>query len=322
MSTGSRHTVAAACLSAALAAVYAPQATGQSTDDELRRNLAWQIALERVGFSPGLIDGKIGRKTEIATREFQRVRGLPITGTLDSATTTALRVDAERVLDRYTIQPSDPRQIGDVPKCWQAKSKLARLKYESLAELVAEKFHCTRGLLATLNPSVPLERLAPGDTLTVPRVADTSAATAARLDVDLSEKIIRVRNASDELIALFHCSVAADKANLPSGTARVISVTDEPTYTFDPKMWPEVKGVKEKLLIPPGPRNPVGLCWVGLSLPGYGIHGTPNPELIGKTGSHGCIRLTNWDAQRLGRMVRSGTPVRFVRDGELALKRP
>jgi len=113
-------------------------------------------------------------------------------------------------------------------------------------------------------------------------------------------------------VGLFHCSIAADKARLPSGQASVIVISENPAYTFDPKMWPEVKDVTQKLTIPPGPRNPVGLCWIGLSLPGYGMHGTPMPEMIGKTGSHGCFRLTNWDALRLAKMVRVGTPVRFT----------
>jgi hypothetical protein len=131
------------------------------------------------------------------------------------------------------------------------------------------------------------------------------------MEIDLSEKIVRVLDRERKLIGLFHCSIAKDREKLPSGSASVVVITENPKYTFDPKMWPEVKGVDRKLLIPPGPRNPVGRCWIGLSLPGYGIHGSPNPEMIGKTGSHGCFRLTNWDALRLAGMIRVGTRVRF-----------
>jgi lipoprotein-anchoring transpeptidase ErfK/SrfK len=101
---------------------------------------------------------------------------------------------------------------------------------------------------------------------------------------------------------------------LPSAHS-VTGITENPAYRFDPSMWPEVKGGKSALIIPPGPRNPVGLCWIALSLSGYGIHGSPAPEMIGKTGSHGCFRLTNWDAVRLGRMIKPGTPVTFSSNG-------
>jgi lipoprotein-anchoring transpeptidase ErfK/SrfK len=111
---------------------------------------------------------------------------------------------------------------------------------------------------------------------------------------------------------MFHCSIAKSKEKLPKRSCKVADVALNPVYLFDPKMWPEVKDVRRKLVIPPGPRNPVGLCWIGLSLQGYGIHGTPEPELIGKTGSHGCIRLANWDVVRLAKVIRVGMDVRFT----------
>jgi lipoprotein-anchoring transpeptidase ErfK/SrfK len=153
--------------------------------------------------------------------------------------------------------------------------------------------------------------LKPGDELTVPAVQEPKALYANRLEINMKEKIIRAFG-GDAVVALFHCSIAKDAGKRPTGTSRITGVTTNPAYSFDPKMWPEVKDVKQKLLIPPGPRNPVGLCWMALSLPGYGIHGTPNPEMIGKTGSHGCFRMTNWDALRLGKMVAAGTLVQFV----------
>jgi hypothetical protein len=279
----------------------------------LNTPLAWQIALERVGFSPGVIDGRIGGKTRLATREFQRVHGLPMTGKLDAATAAVLQPDPAGALGTYTVQAADLRQVGPTPKGWLAKSKLPRLGYASLTEVVAEKFHCSRALLAQLNPQRNLAQLAAGDTLAVPAVTSGAAAGGGRVvEINLSEKVVRVLNNRNELVGLFHCSIAADKAKRPAGQARVAVIAHDPVYVFDPRMWPEVRGVKRKLIIPPGPRNPVGLCWIGLSLRGYGIHGSPNPELIGKTGSHGCFRLANWDALRLSRMVRIGTPVRFT----------
>ena len=144
----------------------------------------------------------------------------------------------------------------------------------------------------------------------IPDPADTPVAD--HLEVNLTEKVIRVIDDKDRLVAMFHCSVAAHKEKLPRGNAHVEVIVPDPDYSFNPANWPEVKEpIKSTLRIPPGPRNPVGRCWIGLSLPGYGMHGTPNPEMIGKTGSHGCFRLSNWDAVRLGKMVRPGTPVRF-----------
>jgi len=307
----SRASLAAGLAAALLAA--APVLAGGSEAMPLTLRLAWQTALERVCLSPGIIDGQIGPKTELATREFQRVRGLRITGELDAATASLLAVDAAHVLGRYTIAREDLDEIGPAPAGWLAKSRLDRLAYPSLQELVAERFHCTRGLLATLNAGADLRRLKVGEGVIVPVVAPGAAAAAAdRLDVDLAGKVIRAY-AGDRLVGLFHCSVAAHREKLPSRPARVAVIVENPTYHFRPEMWPEVKGIDQSLIIPPGPRNPVGVCWIGLSLPGYGMHGSPAPEMIGKTGSHGCFRLTNWDALRLSRMVHVGLPVTFSR---------
>lgn len=280
--------------------------------EPLRSAVAWQIALDRAGISAGVIDGKLGRKTEIAIREFQRLRNLPQTGKPDAATATTLGVAPDAAFTSYVVQPRDAEGVRPVPKDWNERARMSHMGYESAAAAVAERFHCSRGLLASLNPGVDLATLRPGMTLTVPNVMDDSPKRAAAwLYIDLSEKVVRALDAEKRVIALFHCSVAEKREKLPTRDARVAELAHRPTYLFDPRMWPEVKNVRKKLLIPPGPRNPVGMCWIGLDLPGYGIHGTPAPEMIGKTGSHGCFRLTNWDAERLGRMVTVGTPVRF-----------
>lgn len=279
----------------------------------LADRIAWQIALDRVGFSPGLIDGKIGPKTRLATREAQRVLGLPQSGELDAATREKLKVNPQSAFAPYIITASDMGSVGPTAAEWEAKSKLPRLGYESLDVALAERFHCSVGLLRTLNPGADINAYQAGDRIIAPNIEmNPEKATATRLILDLSEKTIRALDAQNRLVALLHCSIAAKVEKRPRGTAKIKVITRDPTYSFDPKMWPEVKNVKRKLLIPAGPRNPVGKCWIGLSLPGYGIHGTPKPELIGKTGSHGCIRLTNWDAVRLGGMVRVGTPVEFL----------
>lgn len=293
-----------------------------STPSTLHRNLAWQIALDRVGFSPGILDGRIGPKTELATREFQRVRGLPITGALDAATEAALNLDLPQAVITYTLVEGDFAEISPAPKDWLQRSRLKLLGFESIESAIAEKFQCSRALLSALNPSTQLSKLKAGDTILVPNPAKThNDGRASLIQIDLSRKIIRVLDKEKRLLALFHCSIAEKKEKRPRGEATITSISHNPDYLFDPKMWPEVGNVDRKLVIPPGPRNPVGRCWIGLSLPGYGIHGTPNPELIGKTGSHGCFRMTNWDAIRLSRMVSIGTPVRFVENTDDLLQR-
>ncbi len=279
----------------------------------LDAGLAWQIALDREGFSPGVIDGRPGSKTVVATREYQRFMGLPESGTLDDATTSALGVRADAAIVNYTVTQDDFSQVGPNPKDWNQKAKLKMLGYESIETALAEKFHCTRALLATLNPGVSIAGLKAGDAIRAPAVAAGQIRAAARVEINLSQKIIRLQDASGKTVGMFHCSIAAKEAKRPSGSASVTVINPNPVYKFDPKMYPEVKSVKRVLMIPPGPRNPVGLCWTGLSRPGYGMHGTPNPELIGKTGSHGCFRLANWDAIRLSKMVQVGTPVKFLK---------
>jgi lipoprotein-anchoring transpeptidase ErfK/SrfK len=294
-----------------LLALLPSLASAAEADAALRKNLAWQIALERVNLSPGLVDGKIGPKTRLATAEFQRVRGLPQTGQLDAAT-AALKPLPDQALTTYTVAAVDLAGVGPWPKDWEERSKLPRMAYESLHALLAEKFHTSKALLTTLNPGTSFDALRAGDTLRAPAVAEPEEAKGERLVVNLAEKTIRVLDAQDRLAALFHCSIAADKANAPTGQATVAVIVHDPDYTFDPEKWPDVKGITRKLRIPPGPRNPVGLAWTGLSLPGYGMHGTPTPEMIGKTGSHGCFRLTNWDALHLSKLVRIGMPVAFT----------
>ncbi|MBN1492075.1 MAG: murein L,D-transpeptidase [Phycisphaerae bacterium] len=309
--TGSPQTVAGILALAIVLTANLQRAAAQITD-ELRSAVALQLALEKTGLSPGLIDGLPGPKTTLGISEFQRVRGRRATGRLDAETRGLLRIDEANALVQYTITAADRAAIGPAPTDWNARARLDRLAYPSLAELIAERFHCHRRLLAKLNPGKSLDALSVGDRLVVPNAAEViPTGMAGRLEVNLADKIIRAISTDGQLMALFHCSIPAQKDKHPSGNAHVEVVAANPTYTFNPRMWPEVKNVNRILEIPPGPRNPVGVRWIGLSLPGVGMHGTPTPEMIGKTGSHGCIRLTNWDAVRLAKMVRPGTPVRF-----------
>ncbi len=276
--------------------------------------MALQAALDAAGFSPGLVDGKLGPKTGAALRAFQRVNGLAVHGRADDATRAALGLATRPATVSYRVTEADLREVGGpIPEDWNARAAMDRLRYPTLSELLAERGHCARDTVRRLNPGVKLDALRPGAKVTLPNVgAARELRGVAQLEIHLDEKVIRARDERGGLLALFHCSVARLPEKRPSGVTRVATVVMEPNYTFRPEMWPEVKNVSGPLVIPPGPRNPVGLCWIGLERPGYGVHGTPNPELIGKTGSHGCLRLANWDARRLGAAVRVGTPVRFV----------
>jgi len=276
-----------------------------AADEPFTRALSYQLSLERAGFSPGLIDGRPGPKTTLALAEYQHSHNLPPNTWPDLPTNPTTT---------YTITDSDSEQVTGVTTDWNRRAAMPYLGYESLADLVSEKFHTTQRCLSTLNPNLNIAQLKSGDTLTVPNIEPTPTPRAARLEINLTQKAIRAFDSNDKVIALFHCSIAANVAKRPSGQAQVTTTATNPNYTFDPAMWPDVHDVTTKLTIPPGPRNPVGLAWISLSLPGYGMHGTPHPDQIGKTGSHGCFRLANWDALRLSKMVRPGLTVTFISD--------
>ena len=294
----------------------------EAVPQPLREALALQIALESRGFSPGLLDGRPGQKTRLALAAFQTAAGLPASGEATTATLALLSPEPERALAPVRVSPSDEAEVDPPPRDWIERSRKQRLLYPSLANLLAERTHTTERLLATLNPGLDLTALRPGDLVLAPAADESRRRTVAgaRLEIDLERKLILIFPSAERgpPSGLLHCSIAADPARAPEGDAHVEVVAADPIYTFDPAKWPEVHGVNRKLRIPPGPRSPVGLRWIGLDLEGIGIHGVPEPENIGKTGSHGCFRLTNWDAIWLSGLVQYGTPVRIVRSSREA----
>ncbi len=293
--------------------------SGGKLDMPIAEALAWQAALERAGYSPGVIDGVAGARTITALVAYQKSVGLSATGKLDAATRHKLAIDAAPSARRYVLTDSDAKLVGECPEDWVAKSKAKWLGFKSLASVAANVGHCSENLLARLNPGVNLAGLKPGDEVVLPNVIATAPPVkAASVEVDFGAKLVKALDQAGRIVALFPCSIAREKRDRPGGPCSVITITRNPQYNFKPESWPEVRGIKERLLIPPGPRNPVGVCWIGLSLKGYGIHGTPEPELIGKTGSHGCIRLTNWHVLRLADMLDVGAAVRFVDHSQLA----
>ena len=277
---------------------------------DTERIAAYQVALERIHFSCGFIDGDQGMRTQRMLRAYQASRDLPVTGFLDEPTRDAIGEPGEPFLS-YIVTEDDLASIMPKPTSWRAKSQVARLGYNDIWEMMAEKFHCTRAYLKGLNPGI--KDLTAGTEIIGPKVFPAAPiAKAASLRILLSETSIEALDDKGEVIAFFPCSIAKDKNKRPHGLLTVKVVDPHPDYTFDPALFADAakaEGITHKMTIPPGPRNPVGTTWVGLSLPGYGIHGTPEPENISRTQSHGCFRLANWNAEKVLKMVGVGTHV-------------
>lgn len=299
------------------------------------RVLGAQVLLDRLGFSPGVIDGSAGASFAKALRGYQEANGLPVSGALDDATVKSF--DPYRgipmVID-VTLSPdilAGPF-VGPIPAKEADQAKLASLGYSDAMEKLAERYHTRPATLIALNS--PATRLAPGVTIKAPNVippkldfppdldpawrktlwtlnVGSDQPAAAKLVVDQSDGVLRAYDAGGKLIAQFPATMGSEHDPLPIGAWKVQGRSFNPSFHFNPKLFWDADGKDKKALLPPGPNGPVGVVWLDLDKPHYGIHGTPNPEKIGKTESHGCIRLTNWDAARLAQMVKPGVPAIF-----------
>ena len=278
---------------------------------ELQRGLAIQVALDRENCSPGCLDGKPGLRTRQAIAAWQIRHRRPSSGDLSADEEREL-LGGRPTTKSYTVTAGDHAGLAAVPATWLAKSRLISLDHETVLERLAERFHATQNTLRRLNPGAAWPDPPAGAVLTVPDPSPSSVRGAARIEISLGGKHLRAYDAQGRLAAHFPCSIAASVEKRPRGETRVANAAADPNYTFDPALFaedPESRTINRRLIIPPGPNNPVGVAWIGLALPGYGIHGTPKPEDIGKTESHGCFRLANWNAEKLLRMVSIGTPV-------------
>ena len=290
----------------------APSGKGRARAPDAAVIIKSEILLDRAGFSPGQIDGKTGTYQK-AVRAFQDANAIKPSGNLDPQTWERLTAtSSDPVLVDYEIQPGDVKGPFNqtIPKSLEKKAELKTLNFTGPRELLAEKFHIDPGLLARLNPKAQFETA--GTKIMVPNVGKKSGeAKVEKVVVDKSGRTVRALDGSGKLISFYPASVGSEERPAPSGTRTIRSVADNPTYHYSPKL--NFKGVKTKkpFTIAAGPNNPVGNTWMDLG-DGYGIHGTPEPANIGKTESHGCVRLTNWDAQALGKMVHKGTKVEFI----------
>lgn len=273
---------------------------------------AIQTRLDRENFSAGGIDGRWGAKSEKALAAWQKKNGQPATGQIDEAVIAALG-PTNGILTTTVVAATDHAARRPYPSSWVERSQLDRMGYSSIEEMFAEKFHVYRATLRRLNPGAEWPNPPVGTAVTGPDVAAKPLPPLSKIEIRLGQKTLRAYDAHGKLAAQFPCSIAADKAKRPENqTLRVVLWAENPDYTFDPDLFPETPEaatIGKRLRISPGPNNPVGAAWIGLDRPGYGIHGSPAPEDISKTESHGCFRLTNWDALKLVHAVRKDLPV-------------
>lgn len=340
-------------------------------DSEERPVMQAQVMLDRLGFGPGVVDGKMGMSTTNALEGFQEARGITVTGELDDATRQLLSQGQQFAATRVVRVPQDwgQQQYTQIPEDPAEKARLERLGYTSLDERLAERFHTTVDVLKSLNPNgqpagmgatagttatpsptpkgrntaspVPTASATPavfkpGQLIRVPNIGGdriqpgavkdenwqrtlvnlgvgTSQPKVARVVVSKGEKTLKAYDAENKLVALFTVSSGSAENPLPLGDWDILGVSHNPDYTYDPEVLDNVADDSgEKLRFPPGPNGPVGVVWIDLSKEHYGIHGTPDPETIGRAQSDGCVRLTNWDAARLAQMVDTSTKVEFV----------
>ena len=282
------------------------------------KTLALQIALDRRGFSCNVIDGQWGRKSQVALATYCAVHGYAIPPSPEVA--RDILFPRERNLFRVeTVTQREHDALVRIPSTPEGKAALKAMGYETIMEMYAERGHLTEGALRRLNPDVAWPNPPVGTRVTIPDFVSGQAARpptegavapkASVLRVTLSRFEITAFDEKGRLLALFPCSIAADKAKLPPvGELQVTMLILNPDYTYTPDRIARGGRIVRRIF-PPGPNNPVGTAWIGLTMPGYGIHGTPKPERIGCAESHGCFRLANWNAVRLHRLCEAGTSV-------------
>lgn len=274
---------------------------GVQADSVLRA----QVLLDRAHFSPGQIDGATGSNTRRAVAAFQQSRGLAASGELDDRTWQELGKDDSPVLVDYAIAAGDvDTPFVDIPTDMMAKSKLDSLGYASLDEMLGERFHASPALLHELNPG---KAFVAGDVLAVPNVSGTEPLPKAdKVLVDKSDASVALVDASGKIYARFPATSGSAHDPLPIGDWKIKGVARDPEFHYNPALFWDADRSHSKATIAAGPNNPVGVAWVDLSKEHYGIHGTPEPATIGKTQSHGCIRLTNWDVLAFASAIAPG----------------
>jgi lipoprotein-anchoring transpeptidase ErfK/SrfK len=271
-----------------------------------------EVLLARAHFSPGVIDGQDGGNLQNAIGAYETAHDLPVDGKMDDQVWAALAKDTRPALTDYVITADDVKGpfLAKIPTDMTEMSKLDVVGFTSPVEALAERFHMDETLLKTLNPGVDFG--VAGTKIVVAALGpDKLPAPVTRIEVDKTKRQVRAYG-GDVLLAVYPATVGSTERPAPEGDWAVRTVASNPTYTYDPSRLTFGKAAQGKLTIKAGPNNPVGSTWIDLTKDTYGIHGTPDPRLVGKTASHGCVRLTNWDVRQLGQAVKAGTVVDFV----------
>jgi lipoprotein-anchoring transpeptidase ErfK/SrfK len=290
----------------------APQGAAKGFDPAYMRA---EVLLARAHFSPGVVDGRDGANLRNAIAAYQQAHGLPVSGSLDPQTWRALTAaDSRPAVTAYVVTQTDvagPFAPVITNDDLAAMARLDRLGYSSPRELLAERFHMDELLLAALNPQADFGK-AGARILVAALSTQTLPAPVKTIEVDKSHDQLRALDEQGTVMAVYPATVGSTERPAPTGAFTVKGVAHDPVYTYDPKLLTFGDRSAGKLTIKPGPNNPVGVAWIDLSIPTYGIHGTPDPRLVGKVTSHGCVRLTNWDVTELADAVKAGARVVFL----------
>ncbi|MGV3491707.1 MAG: L,D-transpeptidase family protein [Devosia sp.] len=294
----------------ALPAQYVPPAETEPPVDRLpdAAIVRLQVLLDRTGASPGVIDGFDGDNVRKAVIAFELMAGLPTDGVIDTDMLAALATD-QPVVGQYQLTQADLDAVGPpIPTDYAEQAAMSWLGYASIQEAIAERFHMDVDLLVALNPGATW---AVGEVVYVTAFGPDRSGEVVRIEADKALRQVRAYDVNGLLVVAYPATIGSDDNPSPSGTHVVKGVAPMPDYTYDPDNFVQGDNT-DVLILPPGPNGPVGSMWIDLSEPSFGIHGTPEPSMIDKTASHGCVRLTNWDATELAAMVKPGVVVEFL----------
>ena len=271
-----------------------------------------QVLLDRFGASPGVIDGRFGLNVDKAIVSFNAITGKNLQSTDAALVKELLAASGADAFTTYTITAADAAgpYVASVPEDYGEKAKLDRLSYTSVPEALAERFHMDEGYLKALNRDLNFNR--PGTVIRVVNAGKPAVAPVVRVIADKGNRQVRGYGADGRLVVAYPASIGSADTPSPTGVHKVSRVAIDPGYTYNPKVNFKQGGNDKILTLPPGPNGPVGSIWIALDKPTYGVHGTPEPSRIGRGESHGCVRLTNWDAVELAKLVKAGVPVEFV----------